>query len=245
MILGVDMASVVKFYVSLRKIILEIMTKRKVFARFITDLTNNITYRRNTVLQFGDSWNVIGTAILLNPGSATISSEQPSAEDLLRLKGITGVDDGWQFVDYNRDATIRDWLPRLFNGYYANKERELKGVILLYNLFNLKEPNSEKAKHIYSKVSSEYIYTSASDIEFINKSPIVYIGWGKVLSPELMVQAQLLFDRLDRNVITHYSDVMGDNVFYHPRAIQLGYKRLEKVKDCINRFENALERANI
>lgn len=218
------------------------MADRKVFACFYTDESTNITYRRNTVLQFGDSWDVIGTAILLNPGSATIAADQLLDKELESLRNLTGIADGWQVVDFGRDATIRDWLPKIFNGYYAHKERELKGVILLYNLFNLKEPNSDKAKDIYAKVDSDYLYTSQSDIDLINKSPIVYIGWGKGLSPELTEQAHRLFESLDKKVISHYNSVMDDNVFYHPRAIQLGYKRFEKVKEIITRFEEALER---
>ena len=101
------------------------MADRKVFACFYTDEATNITYRRNTVLQFGDSWDVIGTAILLNPGSATIAADQLLDKELESLRDLTGIADGWQVVDFGRDATIRDWLPKIFNGYYAHKEREL------------------------------------------------------------------------------------------------------------------------
>lgn len=212
------------------------MTNRKVFARFYTDTTTGITYRLNTILQFGNSWKIIGSAILLNPGSAT-SSELPCEEDLSQLNILTGEKDGWKIV--NSDPTIRSWLPKVFNGYFANKYRELNGVILLFNLFNIKEANSSKAQEIFMHANSEYLYTSKSDIDLINKSPIVFIGWGR-LSPELTFHAKHLFSQLDKKIISHYNTDFEKNIFYHPRALQLGYKRWKNAKKNISKFENAL-----
>lgn len=40
----------------------------KVYAEYFEE--DGLLYRRNTLLQFGDSWDLIGSAVLANPGCA-------------------------------------------------------------------------------------------------------------------------------------------------------------------------------
>ncbi len=40
----------------------------KVYAEFIDD--NGLLFRTKTLLQFGDSWDLIGSIVMKNPGSA-------------------------------------------------------------------------------------------------------------------------------------------------------------------------------
>ena len=40
-----------------------------VYAEYIEE--NELSFRTNTILQFGDSWELIGNIVLANPGSAT------------------------------------------------------------------------------------------------------------------------------------------------------------------------------
>ena len=40
----------------------------KVFAEFIDE--NDVQYRTRTILKYGDSWDLIGTIVMKNPGSA-------------------------------------------------------------------------------------------------------------------------------------------------------------------------------
>lgn len=40
----------------------------KVYAEYFEE--KGSTFRTNTILQFGDSWNLIGNIVLANPGSA-------------------------------------------------------------------------------------------------------------------------------------------------------------------------------
>ena len=39
----------------------------KVYARYFSE--NRLNFRLNTVLQFGDSRNIIGASVLINPGN--------------------------------------------------------------------------------------------------------------------------------------------------------------------------------
>jgi hypothetical protein len=45
----------------------------KVFAEFVVE--NGIEYRTKTLLQFGNKWNLIGSIVMKNPGSAFPKSE--------------------------------------------------------------------------------------------------------------------------------------------------------------------------
>lgn len=210
----------------------------KVYARFHMDEKSGLTYRTNTILQFGNSWNIIGAAILTNPGSAIIAEEKVSTEALKQLANLTGNNDNWSIVNFNRDTTIRDWLPRIFNGYFAHQgEHGLSGIILLYNLFNIKNQDLGKAVESYQKAQSPFLYTTATDIALINKAPIVYLGWGNVAQHELFKERAIeLFSAINPNIRSHYDAAFEKNTFYHPRAICLGYKRWNGVQNLMSAF---------
>lgn len=211
--------------------------QRKVFARFHQDNKNNLTYRTNTILQFGDSWDIIGAAILTNPGTAIIAQETVSDTDLKHLEPLAGTREGWNVVNYSRDATIRDWLPRIFNGYFALQgEHELNGIILLYNLFNIKSQDLNKAVELYKNAESPFLHTTEEDIKQINQAPIVYLGWGNVAKNRLFQEeAKKLFSAIKPDLRSHYDPIFENNTFYHPHAIQLGYKG-GKVQSLISAF---------
>lgn len=216
----------------------------KVYARFYEDTESGLRYRTNTILQFGDSWDIIGAAVLTNPGSAEISKEEVSAEALNHLKKLTGSEDCWDVVNFSRDTTIRDWLPRIFNGYFAQQgEHGLSGIILLYNLFNIKNQDLGKAvescknAQLSRNAQSSFLYTTATDIALINKAPIVYLGWGNVAKRELFPKRAIeLFSAIHPNLRSHYNPEFEKNTFYHPHAVCLGYKRWNGVKKLMADF---------
>lgn len=210
----------------------------KVYARFHTDEKSGLTYRTNTILQFGNSWNIIGAAVLTNPGSAIIAEEKVSEEALKQLANLTGNNDNWSIVNFSRDTTIRDWLPRIFNGYFAQQgEDGLSGIILLYNLFNIKNQDLGKAVESYQKAQSPFLYTTAADIALINKAPIVYLGWGNVAKNGLFKERAVeLFSAINPKLRAHYDPAFEKNTFYHPRAVNMGYKRWNGVKNLMSAF---------
>lgn len=54
------------------------MSHRKVYAEFFTNNSGK-EYRKKTLLHFGNSTNLIGSAVLTNPGSAKLIGE-PNSE---------------------------------------------------------------------------------------------------------------------------------------------------------------------
>lgn len=217
--------------------------KRKVYARFFHDSNTDLTYRTIAILQFGDSWDIIGAAVLANPGTADLKDEEISQEEMSHLAAITNHTDNWSVVNFNRDTTIRDWIPRIFNGYYNNDPRELNGVIILLNIFNVKDQNQLRAVENHSIANSQYLYMSDSDIKLINSCcPIVYLGWGDAVMADAKLNniAYKIFNRIEPRLISAYDRDFNRNKFYHPRAIQLGFRQRDSVKKLISDFDNAI-----
>lgn len=103
-------------------------------------LANGDPCRRKTLLQFGKNNKLIGSAVLINPGSSTPIG--PSDHGL--IKSFYNENHKGENINYNTwkrfkpDSTMRH-LAKLFNGWYLGKERPLNGVIQLFNCFYLKE----------------------------------------------------------------------------------------------------------
>ena len=74
----------------------------KVYARYFSE--DGLNFRRDTILRFGDSWDVIGAAVLINPGSAHPLAEIDSETIIAHLSSITGHSDCWK--EFSADATM-------------------------------------------------------------------------------------------------------------------------------------------
>ena len=75
----------------------------KVYARYFSQ--NGLNLRTNTILQFGESFDIIGAAVLINPGSAKPLNKPLYQEQLHLLSSITGKFDHWQ--EFSIDSTMR------------------------------------------------------------------------------------------------------------------------------------------
>jgi transposase InsO family protein len=89
------------------------------YARWKEDPAENILYRDQTVLQFGERWDLVANLVLLNPGSATPRNEIDQS-DLLRSKSLpffvepdsgTSLVDYIQFYNQQRLHSSLDYLP--------------------------------------------------------------------------------------------------------------------------------------
>lgn len=76
----------------------------KVFAQFI-DIDSFISIRKNTILQFGDSWKTIGAVWLINPGSSAPCNVSISDDELTMLNSIDDNKEHWQVASI--DPTMR------------------------------------------------------------------------------------------------------------------------------------------
>lgn len=215
-----------------------------VYAKLIKDENLNLEFRRNTILQFGDSWDVIGNVILINPGSANPKSSIEEAE-IERISSVFKEKvNRNEWFKFNPDSTMRQ-IEKLFNGGYfkANPHQEypykkLNGVIRLFNLFNLKDANLEQALIKVEGCETENMFTLSEDIELIGDEPL-YVGWGKVglgqrgynknTREMLYAYANKAFDQIkEKNKGNYLDDNFHNNSFYHPGFINRSYSTYSK-----------------
>ena len=144
----------------------------KCFARWKKDDINGVYFRDQTILQFGDNWDLRASFILLNPGSALPKNENDQT-DYLRSKNLpffVEPEDGEKYVEFSIDRLMQDIL-NLFALHFDG------GTIRLYNLFNLKNQNSGEAMRqfeenkLHSKMFAKY-----SEIKFCDAPVIVASG---------------------------------------------------------------------
>ena len=107
------------------------------------------SYRWRTLLQFGDSWECIGSVFMKNPGSAKPLYPTTPIQDEVLLKHLSkfsyNKECGW--FHFSDDPTMRH-IENLFRTYYKHKSGwdELNGVIQIFNLMNVMEPDLNEAK---------------------------------------------------------------------------------------------------
>ena len=182
----------------------------KVFACYSDE--DEIKYRWNTILQFGESWEVIGTVIMKNPGSAEPLKTEISDSVLEMLNGFDASDKWCEFTD---DPTLR-WVVKLFE---ESLDRELNGVIRVFNLFNVKDQDLGKALDKLAKNKASKCFTVDNDIKHLCNP--IYIGWGDLWKDKnLKSIAQKFFNAaVELNSQWYLSHNIEDknNMYSHPQ----------------------------
>ena len=147
------------------------------FARWEKDDEAEVFFRDQTVLQFGESWELIANLVLLNPGSA-LPLNGDNQTDFLRSKNLPffvepiGQE---KYVEFSVDRLMNDVL-KLFSSEYGG------GTIRLYNLFNLKNQYSGEAIQQFSANESHpKMLSKDADIRFCD-APVVIASGGNAKS---------------------------------------------------------------
>lgn len=209
----------------------------KVYAQFIEK--DGITYRLNTLLQFGDSWEHIGNAVLANPGSANKIKE---IDDDINIK-ITNlyknftdrIYDRNNWFESNDDSTMR-MLEKVFNGWYVdqNSTITLNGVIQLFNSFNVKNQYLEEAVSLLP-LDNELLYPNKIE-KYFNDKP-TYFGFSNavIYNNKLNPIVKSIFHNSSDKIKSFYKENFDENSFYHPMYINKQYnqKHFQKYKDEI------------
>ena len=199
----------------------------KVYAEYFEE--NGLRFRRNTILQFGDSWDLIGNAVLANPGSAEplhkVSSDMSNNLELFyksyRDHEPINIENWYEFSD---DATMQR-LERIFNGWYVSDNiLELNGVVQLFNTFNIKNQDLKAATESISE-TSDFLFSKGVEKYFHDKP--TYFGFSNdVLYHErLRPLAEDIFNNSSKKVKAIYSNDFSDNSFYHPTYVNRAYKQ--------------------
>jgi len=208
----------------------------RVYAEYFKE-SDGKEYRKKTLLHFGNSTELIGSAVLINPGSAKPIGE-PDSEFIKSFYGVnhptSKIDiDNWK--TFSKDPTM-DQLEKIFNGWYISEKKELNGVIQLFNCFYFRNKNLDEA---IKNFNVESIYNFNESQFFLDKP--VYFGWGgtgkygnlKSIATEIFSKYNLLNSPI-------YDSKFLNNCFYHPGYVNRSYKLNTKTKELMKGFFNSL-----
>ena len=199
-------------------------------------------FRWRTLLQFGDSWQVVGSVVMKNPGSAYPLTPNQCVSDMFILPELQAIDDSEPWYEFKPDITM-SCITRLFGVQ--------SGVIQIFNLFNIREADLAQALHLYDEASpciyeqqanpppsSLLLSTTEQDISQL-KGP-VYLGWGPLGSDGRFRQkAQMIFDAV-KDRMNYLNPDFDSNPFFHPLYLmQYGAKKPEVV-EVKRQFEEAI-----
>lgn len=151
------------------------------FARWEKEANSEVFFRDQTILQFGDSWELLVSFVLLNPGSALPLNEADQTE-YLRSKSLpffVEPTDGETYVEFSIDRLMNDVI-KLFASEYSG------GSIRLYNLFNLKNQDSNEAlDQFVTNQTHPKMLAKEQEIKFCNAPVIITSGGNAINNPTL------------------------------------------------------------
>ena len=199
----------------------------KVYAQYFE--LEGISYRLNTILQFGDSWELLGNVVLANPGSAEPIKEIDDSQ-IEQLQNFYRNFENRNFdttnwYEFSDDATMQR-IEKIFNGWYINPDEiiKLNGVIQLFNTFNVKNQNLTES--IEKLPPDNDILFSLGIEKYFNDKP-TYFGFSNdvLYDDRLRPIAENIFNNSSSIVKTVYNKEFDKNSFYHPTFINRSYKR--------------------
>ena len=199
----------------------------KVYAQYFE--LEGISYRLNTILRFGDSWELLGNVVLANPGSAEPIKEIDDSQ-IEQLQNFYRNFENRKFdttnwYEFSDDATMQR-IEKIFNGWYINPDEiiKLNGVIQLFNTFNVKNQNLTES--IEKLPPDNDILFSLGIEKYFNDKP-TYFGFSNdvLYDDKLRPIAENIFNNSSSIVKTVYNKEFDKNSFYHPTFINRSYKR--------------------
>jgi len=150
------------------------------FARWYKDEESGLCFRDQTILQFGNSWDLLANVILLNPGSA-VPNDMEQQDKRLASKALPyfiSPKDG-HYYNFTIDRLMRDVI-QLYKQSYAG------GVIKIYNLFNLKSQHSGQAiKQFKSHSNHAHMLTMQEDVCY-GKKPVIIATGGNAFADAIL-----------------------------------------------------------
>ncbi len=192
----------------------------KAYAEYFTE--NGVSFRTNTILQFGNSWELIGNIVLANPGSAepTSSLNKTDEENLENFYSSYKNDiklDLSTWHEFSVDPTMQR-IEKIFNGGYIGKEKQLNGVIQLFNTFNIKNQNLNEAVNQIG-INSSKLFSKGIEKYFHDKT--TYFGFSKDVTENEILRpiAEDIFNNSSKKVKCIYKNKFSENSFYHPTYI--------------------------
>ena len=195
----------------------------KVFAHYLGNDKNwnlskdGFQYRWRTILQFGDSWDVIGSIVMKNPGSAKPLQTNITKAELKALTMFDNSNTPW--YQFTSDNTMHN-IEKLFIARHNGKP--LDGVIQIFNLFNIRNADLDGAIKSSTIATEAVLSTLDDDIKALrqHKCPI-YLGWGALGTDQRFIdKASKIFQLVRCEMKQEYLfPQFEDNRFYHPQYL--------------------------
>ena len=196
-------------------------------------ITPSIGIRWRTLLQFGDGWNIIGSVVMKNPGSAYFASEAPLTDGniLAHLQSFDDESEPLPWYQFKPDPTmycIRD----LFAAYYQRtRQQGLQGVIKLFNLFYIREADLKDALQKQQSHGAEELL----DYDVRHLVAPVYLGFGKLAEHPVYGQSAQRFFEAALSLGMAGGDIpMEQHPFYHPLYLM---RHAKKKPVCVEERE--------
>lgn len=200
-------------------------TNLKVYGEFFRE--DGLEYRTKTILQIGDSWDLIGTIIMKNPGSAFPTTKIHETEfKTIKNKFYPEISvDNW--FEFKADSTMSR-ISEIFDGTYVDKKVELNGVIIIYNLFNIREAKIQIAVKKANTTNSTHLLPNSTEVIKLSQNRPIYLGFRwehkntqNLHQPQIEKFACELFDFVKNSDNMYLENDMIDNHFYHPLSPQI------------------------
>lgn len=188
-------------------------------------LSDNEGLRWRTLLQFGNSFEIIGSVVMKNPGSSKPKGSK-EIEDKLHLSSLSMFDDTKDpWYEFTTDDTMRK-VAVLFASYYGyNNVNKLNGVIQIFNLFYIMDPNEQRAEQKMKNAGLPANFHTPQDLlnyDIEKLQAPVYLGFGDLA----------FTDRFRDSAIRYFKSVINsekrpaylnvnfeENSFYHPQYL--------------------------
>ena len=214
----------------------------RVFTHFYEmDLPNGRTVgvRWRTILQFGDGWDVIGNVVMKNPGSARVrKGETSSITDIFLTQELRDFapEDENPWYEFQPDATMHS-IKDLFALKYGIDPKNLCGIIQIFNLFYIKNPDLNTAMDDDTDARFEICTRDLHHLSQHKDKP-TYLGWGDLWSSDRYAEkAKAMFD-LVQPYNNYLSSEIDKNPFIHPLYLMRYGRKLEACTNVINLFSS-------
>ena len=213
----------------------------KVYTHFIK-IDENDGYRWRTLLQFGNSWDCIGSVVMKNPGSSKMVDSVPISNDVIikNLKKYQDIELPW--YEFSEDTTMKCIAELFAYKCGLTSPDALSGVIQIFNIFYIKEADLERAKSKDAKYGLPNIFASEqamSDYDIKHLLPPVYLGFGNLaFDKHYRDRCEGFFNVAIKDFNCLYlSHTYSNNSFYHPLYLMRYGKSTENGIKTLLRFK--------
>ena len=198
----------------------------KVYTHYTQIVNTNNGYRWRTLLQFGTSWDIIGSIVMMNPGGANFKYKDHHAETdeevlnhLRKFDSEHSKNEEW--YEFGSDHTL-DIVQEMFSERSkANNLGELNGIIQVFNLFYLKDPNLSKGLSLNNKLNLNKVNDRIFVDDLQSITAPLYLGFGDLSkNSQFKEKAKCFFDKAIHELgVKYLNPEFCENSFMHPRRL--------------------------